>query len=61
MEAKYIASSMAIQEDVWLRIVLWEFDIVVQAEKHVTIYYDSSTAIAYSKNPKLSWENQTQT
>ena len=52
MEAEYLASSETIQEGVWLRRFFREFGIVTSAEKPVTIYYDNSAAIAYSKDPK---------
>jgi len=52
MEAEYVAGSTAVQEGVWLRRFLREFGIVARAEEPVTIYCDSSAAIAYSKDPK---------
>jgi len=52
IDAEYIACSAAIQEGVWLKRFLREFDIVVRTEERVTIYCDSSTAIACTKDPK---------
>jgi len=52
METKYVTSSAAVQEGVWLSKFLREFSIVARAEEPVTIYCDSSAAIAYSKDPK---------
>jgi len=38
---------------------LQEFGIVARAQGPVTIYCDSSAAIAYSKDPKYHEKNQT--
>jgi len=51
MEAEYIADSVAVQEGAWLRRFLREFGIIAHVEDSITIFYDSSTAIAYSKDP----------
>ena len=52
MEAEYVAGSAVVQEDIWLRRFLREFGIVAHAQEPITINYDSSIAIAYSKDPR---------
>ena len=51
-KAEYAAGSAAVQEGVWLRRFLREFGIIACTKESVTMYYDSSTTIAYSKDPK---------
>ena len=52
MEAEYVVGSATVQEGVWLRRFLQELGIVAHAQEPITIYCDSSAAIAYSKDPK---------
>ena len=59
LEAKYVACSEAVQEGVWLRRFLREFGIVARAKEPVTIYYDNSVVIAYSKDSSIMRKSNT--
>jgi hypothetical protein len=52
MESKYVACSAAVQETVWLRRFLQRLGVTAHAEDVVLLYYDSTSALAYAKNPK---------
>ena len=52
MEAEYVACSATVQEAVWLRRFLQHLQIVMDAPNPVTIHCDSTTALAYAKDPK---------
>lgn len=52
MESEYIACSAAVQEAVWLRRFLQSLGITAHAEEAVVVYSDSTSALAYVKDPK---------
>ena len=52
MESEYIACSSAVQEIVWLQRFLRHFYTEDRSSEPVTLYSDSTTAIAYAKDPK---------
>ena len=51
-EAKYIATSDAAKEAVWLRKFIIELGVVPSIDGLVLLYCDSSNAIAQAKEPK---------
>ena len=51
MEAEYVAACEAAKETVWLRQFLIDLEVVPSANKQITIYCDSSGAVANSKEP----------
>ena len=55
MESEYVASCSAVQEAVWLKRFLIHLNLV-PTEKATIIFSDSTSSIAYSKNPKVSWK-----
>jgi len=52
MEAEYVACSAAVQEAVWLRRFLRRLGQWPHVDDAVLIYSDSTSAIAYAKDPK---------
>ena len=52
MELDYVAFSVVVQEDVWLRRFIAKLGIVRSAVKPITIHYDSMATLAYAKDPK---------
>ncbi|KAI9169204.1 hypothetical protein LWI28_008892 [Acer negundo] len=52
MEAEYVATCEAAKEAVWLRQFLANLEMVPDVNKHITIYYDNSGAMANSRKPK---------
>jgi hypothetical protein len=52
MELEYVACSVAVQEAVWLRRFLQRLGVTAHAEDAVLLYYNSSSALAYAKDPK---------
>ena len=52
MEAEYVACSSAVQEAVWLKRFLQHLEIDSVSVNLVKIYYDSTAALAYAKDPK---------
>ena len=52
MEAEYIACSVAVQEDVWLKRFMEDLEINISPTSPVTIYCDSQTAISFFKDAK---------
>ncbi|KAK4384005.1 hypothetical protein Sango_2738800 [Sesamum angolense] len=52
MEAKYVACTLAVQEDIWLWRFLKSLRILVHIDDVVVIYCDNTAAIAYAKDPK---------
>ena len=52
MEAKFVASTNAVQEAFWLRRFLHHLGIVTHANDPVTINCDNQATIAYTKDPK---------
>uniref|UniRef100_A0A2N9ER04 Integrase catalytic domain-containing protein n=1 Tax=Fagus sylvatica TaxID=28930 RepID=A0A2N9ER04_FAGSY len=59
MESEYVACSAAVQEAVWLRRFLQRLGVTAHAEDAVLLYYDSTSALAYAKDPKYHGEGQT--
>ena len=52
MEAKYIAASKAAKEAVWLNNFLMDLEVVPTAQSAITLYCDSSGAVANAKEPR---------
>uniref|UniRef100_A0A2N9GLJ0 Integrase catalytic domain-containing protein n=1 Tax=Fagus sylvatica TaxID=28930 RepID=A0A2N9GLJ0_FAGSY len=52
MESEYVACSAAIQEAVWLRRFLQRLGVTAHAEDAVLLYSDSTSTLAYAKDPK---------
>ena len=52
MEAEYVACSAAVQEAVWLRRFLQRLGPLVHVKDAVLVYCDSTSALAYAKDPK---------
>ena len=52
MVAEFIARSPTVQETVWLRRFLHNLNVTICAKDLVTIHCDSTTAIAFMKDPK---------
>ena len=52
MEAEYVACSAAVQEAVWLRRFLRRLGTSPYGDEAVLIYSDSTSALAYAKDPK---------
>ena len=51
-EAEYMAACEAAKEAVWLKRFLMELGVVPLARQPLTVYYDSSGAVAQSKEPR---------
>lgn len=52
-EAEYIAQSLAVQELIWLHLLLTELDAHLLFKKPTPIYADNQGAIALAKNPEF--------
>jgi hypothetical protein len=52
MESEYVACSAAVQEAIWLRRFLQRLGVTAHAEDAVLLYSDSTSALAYAKDPK---------
>ena len=52
MVSKYVACAAAVQEAVWLKRFLQRQGITAYSEEAVTLYSDSTAALAYAKDPK---------
>ncbi len=52
MEAEYVAACEAAKEAVWLRKFLKALEVVPEAEKPMTLYYNNSGAVANAKEPR---------
>ena len=52
MESEYVACAAAVQEAVWLKRFLQCLGITAHSEEAVTLYSDSTAALAYAKDPK---------
>ena len=52
MEPKYVALGLAVQEAVWLRRFLRQIGVTAYAQEAVLVYGDSTSALAYTKDPK---------
>jgi hypothetical protein len=51
-EAKYIATSEAAKEVVWIRNLVSELGVVPSASSPVNLYCDNGRAIAQAKEPR---------
>ena len=49
-----MACSAAIQEAVWLRRFLQRLGVTTHAEDAVLLYFNSTSALAYAKDPKYN-------
>ena len=52
MESEYVACAVVVQEAVRLKRFLQCLGITTHSEEAVTLYYDSTTALVYAKDPK---------
>jgi hypothetical protein len=52
MESEYVVCSAAIREAVSLRRFLQRLGVTAHAEDVVLLYYDSTSALVYAKDPK---------
>ena len=52
MEAEYVAACEAAKEVVWLRQFLIDLEVVLSANKQITIHCDNSGAVVNSKEPR---------
>ena len=52
IKSKYLACSAAIQEAVWLRRFLQRLGVIAHVEDDVLLYFDSTLALTYAKDPK---------
>jgi hypothetical protein len=52
MESEYVTCSAAVQEAVWLRRFLQRLSVTAHAEDAILLYSDSTSALAYAKDPK---------
>ena len=52
MEFEYVACATTVQEAVWLKRFLKRVGITTHSEEAVTLYSDSTAALAYAKDPK---------
>ena len=52
MEAEYVAATEATKEVVWLRKFLRDLEVIPNGEQPITLYCDSSGAVANSKEPR---------
>ena len=52
MEAKYVATSKATKEAVWLRKFLMELGVIAKAIDPMILYCDNSGVLAQAKEPK---------
>ena len=51
MEAKYIATSKAAKEVVWLKNFLMDLEEVPSMQSAITLFYDNSGAVTNAKEP----------
>ena len=52
MKGEYIAASEAAKEAVWLKNFLSDMEVVPNMDKPITLYYDSSGAVANSRKSR---------
>jgi hypothetical protein len=52
MEAKYIATSKAVKEVVWIKSFISKLGVVSSASSPMDLYCDNSGAIAKAKEPR---------
>ena len=51
-EAKYVAASEAAKEAVWLKKFLMDLQVILSADRSITLYCDNSGVVAQSKEPR---------
>ena len=51
-EAKYVATSEAAKEAVWLKKFLLDIQVIPSADRPITLYCDNSGAVAQSKESR---------
>jgi hypothetical protein len=59
MESEYVACSAAVQEAVWVRRFLQCLGVTTHAEDVVLLNFDSTSSLAYVKDPKYHGKSQT--
>jgi hypothetical protein len=52
MELEYVVCSVAVEEVIWLRRFLQRLGVTAHAEDVVLLYFDSTSALVYAKDPK---------
>ena len=52
MESEYVVCAAVVQEVIWLKRFLQRLGITTHFEEAVTLYSDSTAALAYAKDPK---------
>ncbi|KAA0034880.1 gag/pol protein [Cucumis melo var. makuwa] len=52
MEAEYVATCEATKDAVWLRKFLHDLEVIPNMNSSITLYCDSSGAVANSKEPR---------
>ena len=52
MEAEYAAASEAVKKAVWLHNFLRDLEIIPNLEQPMVVYYDNSSTVANSKEPR---------
>ena len=52
MESKYVACAATVQKVVWLKRFLQCLGITAHSEEVVTLYSNSTSALAFAKDPK---------
>ena len=51
-EAEYVAASKASKEAVWLKKFLMDLEVIPNANRPITLYYDNSGVVAQFKEPR---------
>ena len=49
IEAEYVAASEAAKEEIWLRKLFADLEVIPDAEKAMTLFYENEAAIANNK------------
>ena len=52
IESEYVALGFAVQEVVWLMRFLRHMGVTAYAQEAVLVYYDSTSTLTYTKDPK---------
>ena len=55
-EAEYVAASLATKEGLWLKIILFELDVIKLS--HIKMYCDDQSCIKIAINPQLTDQNK---
>jgi len=53
MQAEYVACSVAIQEEIWLRSFLQDFNITPKVDDLAKLFCGNIAAIQFAKDPKF--------